>query len=87
MLAILTRVSLQLLIVTLVRYLFVYIMYTHYNVLCTMEEVILVQQDSFSWHLKVLSCSIYGSEKIKINNKKGRVYTGGSTFATTQTQR
>ena len=83
MLAILTRVSLQLLIVTLVRYLFVYIMYTHYNVLCTMEEVILVQQDSFSWHLKVLSCSISVLKKLK----KGRVYTGGSTFATTQTQR
>ena len=59
-LALLTRVTLQLLIVTLniVHYLFVYIMYTHHNVLCTMEEVILVQLDSFLWHLKVVSRSI-----------------------------
>ena len=64
MLAILTRVSLQLLIVTLVCYLFVYIMYTHYNVLCTMEEVILVQQDSFFMAFKGSIMFNFGSEII-----------------------
>ena len=77
MLALLTRFSLQLLIVTLniVRYLFVYIMYTHYNVLCTMEEVILVQQDSFScMAFKGFVMFNFGSEIIIKLIKKTCIY-------------
>ena len=78
MLALLTRVSLQL----LSKYSTLFIcVHNAYSLQCTMEEVILVQQDSFSSQGSIMFN--FGSEIII----KRRVYTGGSTFATTQTQR